>query len=192
MTIVYFITHPEVTIDPAIPVPNWPLSPVGVHRVCLAAERPWLRGVRSLFSSGEYKARQTAQFLADRLGLAVSVIEQLGENDRSATGYLPRAEFEAVADEFFARPQEHVRGWERAADAQRRVIDAVDLAIMSAKSIGDIAIVSHGGVGALLLCHLKGVPISRMDDQPGDKGGNVYSFDRHTRRLVSDWWPIEA
>ncbi|MFC0389117.1 histidine phosphatase family protein [Muricoccus vinaceus] len=45
---------------------------------------------------------------------------------------------------------------------------------------GDIAIVSHGGVGALLLCHLKGVPISRAEDQPGAGGGCVYSFDPET------------
>ena len=56
---------------------------------------------------------------------------------------------------------------------------------------GDIAIVSHGGVGALLLCHLKGVPISRAEDQPGEGGGNVYSFDAATRCLLSGWRRIE-
>src|SRR5262249_27973892 len=40
---------------------------------------------------------------------------KLGENDRLATGYLPRLEFEAAVDEFFARPQTSVRGWEPAA-----------------------------------------------------------------------------
>jgi hypothetical protein len=32
------------------------------------------------------------------------------ENDRSATGFLPPPEFEAVADAFFVRPLESVRG----------------------------------------------------------------------------------
>ena len=33
MALVYFITHPDVTIDPAVPVPAWPLSPRGRARM---------------------------------------------------------------------------------------------------------------------------------------------------------------
>ena len=106
MSIVHFITHPEVVIDPAMPVPDWPLSPVGRERMRRAVlEQPWLRDVRALFSSAERKARDAASIIAEHLCLQPAVIEDLGENDRSATGYLPRREFEAVADEFFARPR---------------------------------------------------------------------------------------
>lgn len=187
---VHFITHPEVVIDPAVPVPDWPLSALGTRRMRLAAGRPWLAGVRSLFTSTERKATDAAGLLAGRLGIGPVTMEGLGENDRSATGYLPKAEFEAVADEFFARPEQSVRGWERAADAQRRIVGAVERAMVLAAAEGDIAIVSHGGVGALLLCHLKGVPISRDADQPGG-GGHVYSFDRASRRLLTGWRRIE-
>ena len=191
MTAVHFITHPEVEIDPAVPVPDWPLSAVGARRMRLAAGRPWLAGVQSLFTSTERKATDAAGLLAERLGTGPVAIEGLGENDRSATGYLPEAEFEAVADEFFARPEESVRGWERAADAQRRIVGAVERAMSLASAEGDVAIVSHGGVGALLLCHLRGVPISRDADQPGGGGGHVFSFDRASRRLLTGWRRIE-
>lgn len=191
MTAVHFITHPEVLIDPAVPVPDWPLSSVGRQRMRAALEQPWLRHVRSVFSSAERKARDAADILAGHLGLSAVIVADLGENDRSATGYLPKAEFEAVADRFFARPEESVRGWERAIDAQCRIAGAVERVIGTAATVGDIAIVSHGGVGALLLCHLKGVPISRAEDQPGDGGGNVFSFDAATRRLLSGWRRIE-
>ena len=192
MSIVHFITHPEVAIDPAIPVPDWPLSPVGRQRMRRAVlDQPWLRDVRALFSSAERKALDAAAIIAEHLGLQPVVIEGLGENDRSATGYLPKLEFEAVADEFFARPQQSVRGWERAADAQRRIIAAVEHAIELAPVEGDIAIISHGGVGALLLCHQKGVPIARTEDQPGDGGGCVYSFDAANWRLLRGWQRIE-
>ena len=84
-------------------------------------------------------------------------------------------------------PMKAWRGWERAVDAQRRIVAAVDGALSMARNGGDVAIVAHGGVGALLLCHLKQVPISRAEDQPGHGGGNVFSFDSATRRLVPGW-----
>lgn len=189
---VYCITHPEVVIDPAVPVPEWPLSPEGVRRMALALERPWLQEVGAVFSSAERKATDAAGMLAERFGLCPVIIEELGENDRSATGYLPKSEFEAVADAFFAHPGRSIRGWERAVDAQVRVVAAVERALSLAPREGDIAIVFHGGVGALLLCHLKGVPIGRAEDQPGGGGGNVFAFDRASRRLLHAWRPIEG
>jgi broad specificity phosphatase PhoE len=133
-----------------------------------------------------------ANIVAVHLGLNPVVADTLGENDRSATGYLPRDEFEAVADEFFARPDDSIRGWERAVDAQRRIVSAVEQAITLSDASGDIAIVSHGGVGTLLLCHLKGVPISRTEDQPVGSGGNFFSFDAASRRLLWGWTRIEG
>jgi broad specificity phosphatase PhoE len=191
MTILHFITHPEVAIDATIPVPDWPLSPFGIRRMQAAAQRPWVASVRSLFSSAERKAMDAAAVLSEHLKLTAIVVDRLGENDRSATGYLPRDEFEAVADEFFARPDDSIRGWERAVDAQRRIVSAVEDVIAGAIAGGDIAIVSHGGVGAQLFCHLKGVPISRSEDQPGGGGGNFFSFDAVDRRLLSGWGRIE-
>ena len=187
MTIVHFITHPEVVIDPTIPVPGWPL-----RRMQAAIRRPWVASVRSTFSSSERKAADAANILAEHLGLIPTVIDALDENDRSATGYLSRDEFEKVADEFFARPDEGIRGWERAIDAQRRIVGAIEHVIASPVADGDIAIVSHGGVGTLLLCHLKGVPISRSEGQPGGGGGNFFSFDAASRRLLSGWRSIEG
>jgi broad specificity phosphatase PhoE len=195
MSIVHFITHPEVAVDPSRPVPDWPLSPVGIRRVALLLDRPWIRTVRAVFCSAERKAADMACTMADHLSLTPIIIEGLGENDRSATGYLPKPEFEAVADAFFARPEESVRGWERAVDAQRRIVEAVNRALITVPTGApgeDMAIVSHGGVGALLLCHLKQVRISRAEDQPGQGGGNVFSFDAATRRLLSGWRRIEA
>lgn len=192
MTIVHFITHPEVAIDPAVPVPDWRLSDRGLDRMRRLLERPWVGAVAAVFSSAERKARDAAAILAGHRGLPVTVIDGLGENDRSATGYLPRAEFETVADAFFAHPQDSVRGWERAVDAQARIVAAVERAIAQAPAAGDIAILSHGGVGALLLCHLTGTPISRAADQPGDGGGNIFAFEAKTRRLLSGWRRMEA
>jgi broad specificity phosphatase PhoE len=123
---VYFITHPDVRIDPAAPVTEWPLSPRGRARMTQALVRPWVRGVRAVWCSTERKARDGAQILAGHLGLPITELAELGENDRSATGYLPKAGFETVPDQFFAHPEQSVRGWERGIDAQRRIVGAVE------------------------------------------------------------------
>lgn len=180
---VVFLTHPEVSVVPGVPVPQWGLSAAGRTRLERALAEPWLRDLTGVVSSAERKARETAEFLAAAVRRPVTVDEDLGENDRSATGYLPPAEFEAVADGFSARPHDSVRGWERAVDAQRRVVAAVERAVAAAD--GDLVVVSHGGVGALLLCHLLGVPIDRRYDQPGQ--GSWFRFDPGTGHVPHAW-----
>jgi hypothetical protein len=120
----------------------------------------------SVWASTETKAIEGAGILAARFGLPVRVLEGLGENDRSSTGYLPQDAFQAMADAFFARPDARVRGWESARAAQARMVAAVG-EVLAASPPGDVAIVAHGAVGALLRCHLAARPISRAWDQPG-------------------------
>lgn len=190
MPTIHFITHPDVLIDPTVPVPDWPLSARGRQRMAEALSLPWVRGLQAIWCSTERKARDGADILADSLGLPITELATLGENDRSATGYLPQAEFEAVADQFFAHPTQSVRGWERALDAQARILAAVD-AVIAASPPSPLAIISHGGVGTLLLCHLCGVSIGRQHDQPANGGGNHFSFDAYTRQLHHGWQPID-
>jgi broad specificity phosphatase PhoE len=85
MPAVFFITHPDVAIDPSVPVPDWPLNAHGRAGMQAIAASPWASGVRHIFPSSERKARDAAQLLADGLGLdRYSVVDGLGENDRSA------------------------------------------------------------------------------------------------------------
>lgn len=184
------ISHPEVVIDPAVPVPLWGLSEVGAARMRAFAER-LSPGIGAVWSSTETKATEAAAILAAACGVAVQVDHALGENDRSATGYLAKAEFEAMADAFFASPETSISGWERAIDAQQRMVSAVDRILAAAPhGDGDVAIVAHGGVGTLLLCHYLGVPISRTKDQQSQ--GNVWCFDLATRAVLREWMPLEA
>ena len=70
MSTVYFITHPDVAIDPSVPVADWPLNERGRSRMYAMTARLWARGVDRVFASSERKARDAAQILADGLGLA--------------------------------------------------------------------------------------------------------------------------
>lgn len=185
----FYLSHPQVKIDPAVPVPDWGLSDVGAARTRAALGAPWLRTIGRIVSSAERKAIETAEIIAAPRGLAVEIRERMHENDRSATGFLPPPEFEKVADEFFARPFASVRGWERAADAQARIVAEVEAA--AAAHDGDILFVGHGGVGTLLQCHVAGRPIARVHDQPGG-GGNVFAFSWRPPALTHGWRALES
>lgn len=187
---VFYVTHPQVEIDPAVPVPQWGLSALGRQRIAAAASRDWARGLGLVASSTERKALDGALVLAAASTCPMLEREDLGENDRSATGFLPPPEFEATADLFFAHPETSIRGWERAVDAQRRIVAAVGAVLADAPRGRDIAIVGHGGVGTLLLCHLKGLPIARSHDQTLG-GGSVFAFDRTTSRVLHGWRALE-
>jgi len=189
---VYFVTHPNVVVDPSMPVTEWPLSDLGRERMVRALRQPWIRDLTAIYCSAERKARDGAAIIAASRALPYTVCAGLGENDRSSTGFLPPAEFERTADAFFANPQQSVRGWETAAAAQRRVVDAVVELIARDATRGSIVIVAHGAVGTLLYCHLAGEPIDRRWDQPANGGGNYFAFPLATMLPDSAWQPIDA
>lgn len=182
-----FITHPEVDVQPDVPVTQWHLSSVGLRRAQALTDLDWWARIGSVFSSDERKAVETASIVTSYAGRPATVLADLGENGRSATGYLPAEEFERTADRFFAEPGRSVRGWETANAAQQRIVAAVGKCLDAAAG-ADVAIVSHGGVGTLLLCHLAGVPIDRRLDQPGQ--GSYFCVDRHTMAVVHGWMRI--
>ncbi len=191
MSSLIFITHPEVVIDPNQPITEWPLNEIGRARMERFAETLVGRNVSAVYASTERKARDGAEMVAQLLGLPFRTEEDLGENDRSSTGYLEPPEFWKVVAEFFANPTKSIRGWERAVDVQRRIVDAVGRVAREEPSSGDIVIVSHGGVGALLTDHLQGVEIGR-GSRPSHPGGGCYLvIDRETLRLKNDWRVIE-
>jgi broad specificity phosphatase PhoE len=189
---IVYLTHPQVQVDPAVPVERWSLSPTGRARVLAMLDQSWVARIGRVVSSPEPKAVEAAELLAARVGVAVEVREGTGEIDRSAAGFLPPDEFERVADACFARPEESVRGWERAVDAQWRIVDALaDLFSGGGDAdITDIAVVGHGGVGTFWYCHLAGIPINRASDQPGQ--GHRFAVDRVSRRPAHAWRPIDV
>lgn len=192
MATAFFITHPEVVIDPEIPVPDWALSPQGLSRLEQMVKQPWVASLGSVWASAEKKAQESASLLATHLALEVNTLPALGENDRSATGYLPPDEFQKTADAFFAQPDRSIQGWETALDAQARIVEAVNHVLAHSDPDRDLAMVSHGGVGALLLCHLKQAAISRDWDQTEKGGGSVFSFNTATWQVLFEWRPIDG
>src|SRR6516225_6975246 len=189
MSLVRYLTHPQVNIDPASPVPSWGLSRIGRARTEAVASTGLLSRTTQIISSGERKAIETAEIIAAKLDLEVEVREAMHENDRSATGFLMPNEFQAVAGQFFAQPQISVRGWERAVDAQLRIVREVEH-VLARNRPGDVLFVGHGGVGTLLYCHYSGLAIDRTYDQPAG-GGYFFSFAKDDRRVQHSWYLLE-
>ena len=187
-----YLTHPQVAIDPAIPVPEWSLTETGRRRIVTLAGQPWVAGIGRIVSSAERKAVETAEILAATAGCTVEIVEEMGENDRSATGFLAPPDFEAAADRFFAEPETSFRGWERAIDAQARIVAAVDRTLETHDLSVPVLFVGHGGVGTLLKCHLGKKTIARTEDQGPGGGGMVFGFSLVDGHLLCDWTPIEA
>lgn len=182
-----FVTHPEVVVDPAIPVPRWHLSDQGRARMARFAASPVVARVGALWCSDEVKAIEAAAIAAAALRLTPRQHPGLGENDRSATGYLPPDAFETAADAFFAHPDISVRGWERALDAQARILRTVRT-LVAGHGPGDLMIVSHGAVGTLLSAALHGVPIHRRLDQPSQ--GHFWRARLPGLEPLHGWRPI--
>lgn len=189
-----YLSHPQVLQDPEVAVPQWGLSPIGRERAEALAARMVVPADAMIFSSTERKARELAEILARDAGSTVIAEEEMGENDRSATGYLAPQQFEAMADRFFAEPEASAEGWERAIDAQSRVVAAVGEALARAPIATPMVFCGHGAVGTLLKCFVGGRTIARSEDQSriGHKGGgNGFIFDLAAMRLGSDWMAFE-
>lgn len=188
-TLVRYLTHPQVQIDPAVPVPLWGLSDAGRGRVQALVIAGWLQGTTQVISSAERKAVETAEPIAAALGIELEVREDMRENDRSATGFLPARKFETLANEFFAYPDHSVCGWERALDAQARIVREAET-VLARQRYGDVLFVGHGAVGTLLFCHYSKTSISRVHDQPGG-GGQYFTMTKADRRVLHSWRRME-
>lgn len=191
MASLIFLTHPEVVIDPDRPITEWPLNPIGRARMERFAGLLAGRTITAVYASTERKARDGAAIVAERLNLPYATHEDLGENDRSSTGFIAPPEFWAVVRDFFGRPHESIRGWERAIDAQTRIVTAVSRILREDQTSGDIVIVSHGAVGCLLTAHLQTVEIGRESRPQHPGGGCFIVVDRDTFALTQNWRAIE-
>ena len=89
---------------------------------CLGlAERLRAFAPRMVFSSREVKASETAQIVADRLGVTHQVVEGLREHERSSADFAPApGEFETKLARFFNEPESLVFGRETADEAKHR------------------------------------------------------------------------
>lgn len=187
MSFAYIITHPEVVIDPNVPVIEWSVSELGRKRTTAMLDQPWVKTLDLVYSSEERKAYQTAEIIANTLEIPLHTHSKLGEVNRSSTGFLEENELNKTVREFFSHPDKSIAGWEMANIAQERIVHTFSTVLQShpEKTLG---IVTHGMVSALLISYLKKVPIHQRYMQK--QLGSYFIFDTAEQTIIQEWRSI--
>lgn len=133
------------------------LSDVGVEQAQRLPKALDRHSIARVLSSPQRRAQQTAQPVAEMLGLDVEVDDRLAEYDRDLAHYVP---IEQIREEF---PEE----WERLARGHlpsgvdedafvARVFAAVDDVVANSGHDDTVALFSHGGVINVILHRILG------------------------------------
>jgi 2,3-bisphosphoglycerate-dependent phosphoglycerate mutase len=140
-----------------------PADPMLTDRGRVQAERlaRWLRHepIDAVLSSPLRRARQTAEVVGQRLGVAVEVIDGLQEYDARSDFYIPVEELRETRDHHWRAMIEgrwKQFGGEDPDEFQARIVPCVD-AIIERFPGGRVAAVCHGGVINVYLAALLGL-----------------------------------
>ena len=186
MTRLILITHPAVEIDPSKPVDQWIVSKEGWEEVRRLIRKPVWKDVDVIYSSNERKALSVAEEItAGNINIKFPIPfgnDFLREIDRSSTQYVK--DYEQAIQQFYAMPQKSYKGWETATDATIRITSV--LPEMMKEHVGKtVVIISHGAIGTLLICWLKGINPTIEEDPK--KQGCMIDIDWDNKRLLSEW-----
>ena len=195
MVELFLIRHGTTTLpEHFIGETDVPLSPVGKRELqdlseaivkrFLSSGRP----LAAIYSSNLQRSIESARILGDMSGLNPLVIPDLRELGFGAWEGLT---YEQITDqypeEFTAWKKSYNRkgppGGESMATLRRRVLKALDH-ILACHSDGErFAIVAHGGVNRVLLCHFLGLPLNRIFSL-GQQHGSMNVIEIHKGRAV--------
>ena len=149
------IKHAPPEVVPGVPPERWGLSDKGRALCVPLAEHVCAHAPAAIVSSEEPKAAETAAQVAEHLGVPWRTAPGLHEHDRSNVPHMPSREFISMMELFFRRPAELVLGRETA-DAARDRFEAALRRSVAEQPEGNVAVVSHGTVIALLLGYRDG------------------------------------
>lgn len=136
----------------------------------------------AVYCSPLSRALKSAEIIAEHFGLKPTVIPDLRERN---FGIWEGMSFNEIKDKY---PEEFEAwagnplkyspmGGESTLEVRERVINALEDIISRHKREG-IAIVAHGGVNRVILCHLLGIPLENLFRIEQDYGGvNIIEFN---------------
>lgn len=155
MRTLYLIKHGAPRIQPGVPAHDWGLAEAGREHARRSAEGLRDAQLSVVVSSEEPKARETAEVLAGELGVRTRTMLGLHEHLRYSAPHFPSNDaFRARVLALLAMPRERVFGDETADEAHARFRTAVSATMRM--HAGNVAIVSHGTVMALMVARAQG------------------------------------
>jgi broad specificity phosphatase PhoE len=128
----------------------WPLSAKGRQSAQWLADDLYDCGAKAVVTSREPKAIETGSIIAESLRVQATQADGLHEHERKTVPHLRTGEFISSMAQVFRRKDDLVLGEETAAAALSRFRAGLD-AVLKANPDGDIVVVAHGTVIALLL-----------------------------------------
>ena len=143
------IKHAPPQVEADVPSHEWKLSAAGREKAAALAARLRSHAPSIIFTSDEPKAVETAEIVAEALGVPHTVAADLHEHDRSNVPHIRSGEFISHVEVFYRKPTERVLGRESAVQALDRFEQAVN-DVVAHRANDNVAIVSHGTVIALL------------------------------------------
>lgn len=136
-----------------------PLTDLGHQQAVAVAGRLARRGITHIVSSPLLRARETAQPLADRLGLPIQIIDGWAEADRNTQRYRSTETLRALGatewTRFLEDPVTYLGG--NAEHFRGEVLSALALT-MALPSAGAVAVFTHGLPINLVLSQALGLP----------------------------------
>lgn len=151
------VKHAQPEIVTGRPPSQWRLSDEG-RRSCLTlATRLAAYHPARVVTSPEKRAHETAQRVAQKLGVPLLVNDRLFEHRRDTVPFLPKEQFRQAIQEMMQKPEWRVFGEESAAESLARFSGAIWRLVEQYPS-QTLAVVSHGTVIALFAaacCHLE-------------------------------------
>ncbi|MCX6374575.1 MAG: histidine phosphatase family protein [Armatimonadetes bacterium] len=168
MSRIYLIRHGEVAWNREnsyIGATDLPLNDEGKSQAALLADRLAQHKIAAVYSSDLTRARQTAEIIAERLGLPAVAIPELrevnyGEWEGVSETKLPTSHPD-IYDEWRLNPAEvRIPGGETFAELKERAFSAF-CRIAESHPSEDVVIVGHKSVNRVILCCLMGIDINR-------------------------------
>lgn len=186
----FLIRHAPVELDLAVAAEHWTLSAEGRKLAERLAALPILENLQAVWSSPEPKAQATARPLVDRHNAAFLIHPHLAELQRGPNNLPDREDYESAVRQAFANPETSSGGWERACDAQRRIVAGVNE--IAAQASGPVAIVSHGLVLSLLVAHLRRETHVDVDEWRALPLPALAVMDRDTWQLIEPFRSVKS
>lgn len=149
------VKHSAVDVVPGRPPRTWELSAEGRRRAGVLADRLADFDPARVVSSVEPKAVETAEIVAQRLGVPAVTLPGLHEQVRETAPFLGAEAFATAMAWLFEEPGKVVFGEESADAAADRFSAAVDA--LAGDGDGDEIVVAHGTVISLYVSRVAGI-----------------------------------